>query len=150
MRWMFLLLAALGSAAAAPGGNFGLGFILGAPTGLSAKIQTGPLNSVNLLAGWHTFYRGVSVFYADGDYVWYNPKAIPPVSEGKLILYYGPGANFAAASGGGGFGVRFVAGLEYLFANDPFDVFFELGPVMSLVPQVEPAFTAGLGARYFF
>ena len=136
---------------AAPAGDkaFGLGLIAGDPFGISAKVPAGSMNAIDMIVGGGHFYRNGG-FFVDADYVWFNPKVIPPVSQGRFTLYYGPGVNISGAGGGAGIGVRFVAGIEYLFAESPFDAFLELGPGIALVPEIWPDFSGGLGARFFF
>ena len=129
------------------GESFGIGFIVGHPSGISAKVPTGDVNSLNFLLGYDTFRHGSHV-YMHGDYVWYNYEVIP-VAKGKLPLYYGPGVK-ASLSGNSSLGIRFVIGIEYQFADVPIGVLFELGPGINVIPNVDPDIAAGLGARFFF
>ncbi len=163
MKNLILSLACMGVlvgiSSAAKGGNFGLGIILGDPSGISAKIATSPINSVNLVLGYNQYrdygwrnnknccYDGGQL-YVGGDYVWYNYNLIH-VSKGKLPLYYGPGLN-ATISNYSSFGVRFVLGLEYQFADAPFDLFLEIGPGINVLPNTWANGSGGLGARFFF
>lgn len=137
--------------------NFGLGFILGGPSGISAKIPSGS-NSINLILGydvndgWGPGYNrnccNDGRLYLGGDYVWYNYNLIH-VSEGRLPLYYGPGA-WASIANTSSVGIRVAVGLEYQFATAPFDIFLEIGPGIRIIPNTSGAITAGLGGRFFF
>ena len=135
-------------------GDFGLGLILGDPSGISAKISTGPVNSVNLVLGYdlNPHYYGCcrdnGQFYMGGDYVWYNYELIH-VTKGRLPLYYGPGVNATFASNSA-VGIRGVVGLEYQFAGAPFDLFIEIGPGIRVIPNTEGNMEAGFGSRFFF
>ncbi len=137
---------------AAFGGDsgFGLGFVMGIPSGISAKIETGKLNSINLQLGYGSDWNnhGWGGMTLGGDYVWYNYKLIP-VESGKLPLYFGPGAR-AWVNDNPGLGVRAVVGLDYQFARAPFDAFVEFAPGIEFVPDTNPDFSMGLGARYLF
>ncbi len=134
-------------------GDFGLGIILGAPSGISAKIATGQTNSVNLILGYDLndgpgCCRDNGQLYIGGDYVWYNYNLIR-VSKGRLPLYYGPGAN-ASFSNNSRVGVRGVIGLEYQFSGAPFDVFLEIAPGINVMPSTHGYVSGGLGSRFFF
>ena len=126
-----LMLMGAPLAAGSADADFGLGIVLGAPSGISAKIPTGTSNSVDLILGYGLndgpgCCRDGGRLYMGGDYLWYNYSLIH-VSKGKLPLYYGPGIN-ASFANNSKVGVRGVIGLEYQFSGAPFDVFFELGP----------------------
>jgi hypothetical protein len=43
-----------------------------------------------------------------------------------------------------------VAGLDYLFANTPLDIFLELAPILDLAPKVDFDFNGTIGIRYYF
>lgn len=161
--WVLVLLLALALALvlAAPARSapaserFGLGIVLGSPSGISLKIPQGA-QSLNVIVGydldndppgpgpeWDDDYVYVGV-----DYVWYNYELIR-VKQGRLPLYFGPGA-YAAIADRTVVGVRFAVGLEYQFARAPFDIFLELGPRVNVVPDTDADVFAGLGARFFF
>jgi len=135
--------------------NFGVGFALGDPSGISAKIPTSEMNAINLVMGYDVDPApgdgdccNDGRLYVGGDYVWYNYNLIP-VSVGKLPLYYGPGV-WASIANNSSIGIRAVLGLEYQFANAPFDMFLEIGPGIRIVPNTSGDVSAGLGARFFF
>jgi hypothetical protein len=150
--------------------SFGLGIILGNPSGLSLKIPSGA-NSINAIFGYNSYRNGWgrcdgpgpgndcyyddnSNFYLGADYIFYNYNLIR-VSKGRLPLYYGPGLNVSfwdAAPGDDRMrvGFRIAVGLEYQFANAPFDIFFEIAPGINVVPNTSGYVMAGIGTRFFF
>ena len=139
--------------------NLGLGLVLGTPSGISARIATGNSNSINVILGYdvnqndNRYYRNNccndrGVLYMGADYVWYNYNLIH-VSQGRLPLYYGPGVN-VVISDYSSIGIRGVVGLEYQFANAPFDLFLEIGPGVNIIPNTAVGVDAGFGGRYFF
>lgn len=138
------------------GSNFGVGFVLGDPSGISAKITTSEINSINLILGYDEsgeFGNGDCCndggrLYLGGDYVWYNYNLIH-VAEGRLPIYYGPGV-WASLADHSSLGVRVVLGMEYQFANAPFDIFLEIGPGIRIIPNTDGDVSAGLGTRFFF
>ncbi len=156
MKRLILVLACLGlftGLSSATDSNFGLGIILGAPTGISARIATGPANSVNAILGYAVGGPGVCCrdgghIFMGADYVWYNYNLIP-VAKGRLPLYFGPGIN-ATFSNDSRLGIRGVVGLEYQFASAPVDLFLELGPGINVMPNTDGYVTGGFGGRFFF
>ena len=148
--------------------SFGLGIVLGSPSGISLKIPSGP-QSINMILGYNTYGdRGYwncdnppgpanncpdGSFYIGADYIFYNYNLIH-VTHGRLPLYYGPGLNASVWNGPGNndvrVGFRIALGLEYQFASAPFDVFFELAPGINVVPNTSGYVMAGLGTRFFF
>jgi hypothetical protein len=154
-------LAATAHAAPASDGRFGLGFVLGNPSGISMKIPAAPANSINVIAGWDLNDGPgpgpdrdcCSSFYVGADYAFYNYNLIR-VQRGRMPLYYGPGLNASFYDAPGDddvrVGFRFVVGLEYQFATAPFDIFLEIAPGINVIPDTDGFVSAGLGARFFF
>ena len=127
--------------------GFGIGFILGDPSGISASLPVGANNAFNVLAGYQTSYGGANLALL-GDYVWHVRDLIP-VEVGKISFYYGPGVRtlFAREFEAG---IRVVLGVDYLFEGTPLQALFEISPGINIVPDTEPTVTGGLGLRYFF
>ena len=126
--------------------GLGLGLILGAPTGLSMKYWTGPVNAIDGAFAW-------SVGKDDGvhlhaDYLWHDFRIIS-VIKGKLPIYYGVGGRILF-SDQNAVGVRGVAGINYLFEGVPLDIFLELVPILDLAPEMGFDFNGAIGIRYFF
>ncbi len=122
----------------------GVGFAFGNPSGISAKFPTGA-NSVNLTLGYDLQHEDMAL---RGEYVWYAYSLIP-VEKGRLPLYFGPGVQ-ASIRRDASLGAHAIVGLEYQFADLPFDAFLEFGPGIDVMPSTEADFSAGLGARFFF
>ena len=142
-----LLLAPAQGRAAQQGGDFGLGVVAGDPSGLSGKLWLGPSNALDFIVGFSLLARHdwISV---NVDYVWHDWDLIP-VKRGRLPLYYGMGV-WSAISNEPVIGARGVVGLEYLFPSAPLDVFFEIGPGISILPSTDFSPSVGLGMRFFF
>ncbi len=66
--------------------NFGLGIILGEPTGVSAKLWTSGENAFDFAAAWS--FKDDGHLLLQADYVWHMFRLIP-VSSGKLPFYVG-------------------------------------------------------------
>jgi hypothetical protein len=150
-RFPTIASAILIAIAAAPGharqgGDLGLGFIAGDPSGLSGKIWLGDNNALDLIAGFSAQNDWIRLH---ADYVWHE-FSLFPVRAGQLPLYYGMGLWTAIAKHAPALGARGVVGIEYLFPSAPLDVFLELGPGASILPETEFGITGGLGMRFFF
>ena len=126
--------------------DFGLGIILGSPTGVSAKLWLTKSSAFDGAAAWSFGDKGR--FQIHGDYLWHNFNLIK-VEEGSFPLYYGLGfrVNFGDETEAG---VRFPIGLEYLFPRAPFDVFVEVVPVLQIVKKTDFEIDGAIGARFFF
>ncbi len=139
--------------------GFGLGVIIGEPTGISAKLWTSSVNAFDFGLGWsiggdrigkhEEYYEGGSRVHFHMDYLWHAFNAIR--SSERFPLYYGIGGRINT---GGGYdpslAVRGVFGIAWLPHNTPIDVFLELVPSLQLTPSTGFGIDAGIGARYFF
>jgi hypothetical protein len=126
--------------------GFGIGFILGKPTGLSGSLPLGQNMAINAALGYSL--TSETNLHAQADYVWFV-RDILPVESGTFAAYYGPGA-FLIAAKDAAIGIRMVGGLEYRFDGAPFQVFLEIGPGINILPDTEAYGGGGLGLRYFF
>ena len=74
------------------------------------------------------------------------------VDKGALPLHYGIGGRvkFAEGKHDDWIGIRFPVGLDYHFADAPFEIFFELVPILDLAPSTDMDMNVGLGARFYF
>lgn len=129
-----------------PENGFGIGFVLGVPTGITASLPLGPTNAVNATIGYDL--NGPTNLYAHADYVWFL-RDFAPLEGGRLAFYYGPGA-FSEISRDAALGVRAVAGLEYRLDAHPLQFFLEIAPGMTVLPETRAESGAGLGLRFFF
>ncbi len=126
--------------------GFGMGIILGEPTGLSAKLWTSGDNAFDFAAAWS--FKGDGSLLLQADYVWHFFNLMP-VSPGKLPLYIGIGGRVVLADDPR-FGIRIPIGIDYLFADAPIDVFLELVPILDLSPETDFGVGGGIGIRYWF
>lgn len=152
-----LILAVQGSVAQDSG--FGLGVIIGEPTGISAKLWTSPVNAFDFGLGWSIGgdrigkykgdYDGGSRVHFHMDYLWHAFDAIH--STERFPLYYGVGGRINSGAGyNSSIAVRGVFGIAWLPHNTPIDVFLELVPSLQLTSTTGFAIDAGIGVRYFF
>jgi hypothetical protein len=125
--------------------KFGLGIILGEPTGVSAKLWTGGTNALDFAAAWS--FKGDGHLLLQADYVWHS--AIIGPSSGKLAFYYGIGGR-VIFSDDPLIGARVPVGLDYKFDTAPVDIFVELVPILDLIPSTNFNFGGGIGVRFWF
>ncbi len=129
--------------------SFGLGIILGEPTGISAKLmRAGNSKSINLAAAWSV--AGHDRLYLKGDYVFYNEKFLNiDVQNGRMPVYYGVGA-LAILEEKSVVGARIPLGIDYFMSTAPLDFFLEIVPVVEILPSTDFTVAGGIGFHYFF
>ncbi len=126
--------------------DFGLGIILGEPTGISAKKWLDDKSALDGAVAWSLVTP--SSFHLHADYLYHNFN-IFNVKKGKLPLYFGIGFRIRIGDEDR-VGIRIPVGICYLFEQSPLDIFFELGPVLDLTPATRLRLTSSVGIRYFF
>ena len=139
--------------------NFGLGVIVGEPTGVSAKLWTSHSTAFDFGLGWSVggdrigkydgFYDGGSRLHFHMDYLWHSFDAIS--STERFPLYYGIGGRMNTGAGyNSSAAVRGVIGIAWMPHETPIDIFFEAVPSLQFTSSTGFAIDAGLGVRYFF
>lgn len=138
-------------------GAFGLGLILGEPTGISARYYLGD-QAIQAAVGSAFVGGGLQVH---GDYVW-HPWVLERRDSFALVAYVGPGARLIQYDAGRdapdyfALGVRAVGGLVFDFREVPLDAFVEVAGVLEYRFSdtddggAGVALNAGAGARYYF
>ncbi|MBL7960375.1 hypothetical protein JNL27_09060 [bacterium] len=126
--------------------GFGLGIIVGDPTGINGKLWTSPNTALDAAAAWDLGKNGG--IQVHGDFLIHKYNLIT-VQSGKLPVYFGIG-GLIGLHDKTVLGVRGPVGLDYMFADSPFDIFIEIVPVFVLIPKTDFTFNGALGFRYFF
>ena len=130
----------------AQGRGFGLGVILGEPTGINFKHWTGNNTALVGAAAW-AFGRENS-FHLHLDWTFHKFRLIK--AERHVIpFYYGFGIRYKDEHRDR-IGIRFPLGIIYIFNDAPVDIFLEIVPIFDLTPKTEVSFNGGIGARYYF
>jgi hypothetical protein len=137
-------------------GNFGFGFILGEPTGLSWKYRTDRMNALDGAIGFSPFDR----FRLHVDYLWHAR----PFRDPAFALHYGAGVAvgfgqtlYASRGKDGyfvrsrelGFALRVPFGIDYAIPRSPIEIFFEIAPLFILGPATGVGIDAGIGLRFY-
>jgi hypothetical protein len=140
-------LLALPGIAEARDREFGLGLIVGEPTGVSGKLWLSRTTAMDGAVAWSTARD--DELHLQGDFVWHD-FGLFAVDRGALPLFYGVGGRVRLNRGSDRLGIRFPIGLAYIFEGSRFDVFMEAAPTLDLAPRTDVELTAGVGVRYFF
>lgn len=132
---------------------FGLGLVIGAPTGITAKYLLNRKQAIDAALAWDL---GDSHFHIHSNFLWHNRQALE-LDEVKLDVHYGVGARIVSYnrkphSHDDDFrlGVRGPVGLGYTFQDPRIEAFGELALIMNFIESTSLGFDAGLGARYYF
>ncbi|MCB2218772.1 MAG: hypothetical protein KQI35_00145 [Bacteroidetes bacterium] len=125
--------------------KFGLGVVLGEPTGISGKYWTGENNAFDGAMAWSL--KGEAL-YLHIDYLWHNFNLIQ-ANKGKFPIYYGIG-GFAVFSDDFRLGPQGNFGLAYMFDGAPLDIFAEIRPGLEILPEIDFGIGGGLGVRFYF
>jgi hypothetical protein len=136
----------LGEVSATAGGT-GLGIILGEPTGVSFKQWISGGNAVDAAAAWS--FNSPGAFHFHMDYLYHRDVDTDADLRG-VKFYFGIGGRLKAVEDDSRIGVRVPVGLDYMFTDAPLDLFFEIAPILDLVPATELRINGGFGVRYFF
>ena len=128
--------------------DFGLGIIVGEPTGLSGKLWLSKTSAIDGAVAWS--FEGEDAFHLHGDYLLHSFNLIR-VDKGKLPLYYGIGGRIKFTEDDDArVGLRIPVGLAYIFSGERVDIFLEIVPLLDLVPDTDFSLNGGIGVRYFF
>lgn len=127
--------------------GFGIGIIAGKPTGLSAKYWTSSSTALDFGLGYS--FEKNSRMYLHADYLFHSKNIFN--STENFSLYYGPGARLRLVEyGSSRLGIRFDVGLVWIPRNAPVDVFFEIAPLMDIIPETAFSLNGGIGVRFYF
>lgn len=154
-RWLLIGFLLPPNLAIAQDRGFGIGIILGEPTGISAKTWLGHLSALDFAVAWS--FEGRNSLTLHADYLNHNFRLIK-VDKGQLPFYYGIGGrikfrdddNLPGQNDDTRLGVRIPVGLTYMFENVNLDLFVEIVPLLELVPETDFDLNAAIGVRYFF
>lgn len=124
-------------------GSTELGVVLGEPTGISIQVWQSGTTAIDGALAW-SFGKHDKI-HVHADYLKHNQLS---VDRGSLTFYYGIGAR-AILTDDARFGARIPVGLHYVIPNSRISLFFEVAPVLDLIPATDFDVNGGIGARYF-
>lgn len=138
---------------AAKAGDFGLGIIIGAPTGVSGKYNLSPKNAIDGALAWDL---GDDALHLHGDYLWHR-KGDLRIDTVNLDWYFGVGGRIKFRDSKPRdkdddfrLGVRGPIGISYTFRDPRIEVFGELALILDLIESTDLDLDGGIGARYYF
>jgi hypothetical protein len=145
-----------GTARAEDKGVFGIGLIVGEPTGVCGKYYLGNDTAIDGAAGAAFLGRGVQVH---SDFLW-HPWVLDSKESFALPVYLGAGLRILNHDASGEdedhvrIGLRIPAGIVFDFTKIPLDVFAEVALVGDYHTAGDASFgidfNGGAGARYYF
>ena len=147
--WIFLSVLFVSVMARAE--DFGVGVILGDPTGLSVKMK---LDDVNAIDGALAYSSGrYSGLQFHGDYLWNNARSWH-TEQGPLSMFYGLGGRVISYrkddTNEVSVGPRGSIGAQLNISNPNLEIFGELALVLDLAPRMAADLDAGVGVRIRF
>ena len=143
-----LVVTAVGTASAQEK-NVGLGFIIGEPTGIDVKFMLNKIHALEFALAWSLSED--NDLHLQGDYLWHKYDVIKLDSSDEFPLFFGVGGRLILREDVDDIlGVRFPVGLDYIFANYPFDIFVEIVPILDIAPDTDFDLEGALGARFWF
>ena len=144
------LILVLALAASAQVRDFGLGLIIGEPTGLSAKWNFSPPSAIDFHLAWSILGGGIA---GGADYLfhfgWLESPWRPYLGVGGRVAIHEAkkdetGESEMHVSGRG------LIGIEYLFLEGHLGVSAEIGLGLDFIPAVGFDVSGGLALRYYF
>jgi hypothetical protein len=130
-------------------GLFGIGVVLGEPTGISGKYWLDEHTAIDGAFGYSFGDR----FRFSMDYLIHTNAFDSP----QLPFYYGLGGAMAgdrgyiakSRSGDFALGARGVIGVSYLFKRAPLDAFLEIAPIIFIAPPLGLSMDFCFGIRVY-
>ena len=148
----FLLISPLAYGSSGP---FGLGIMLGGPTGISANYNMSRDNSID---GGLGFDLGDGDFHLHGTYLWHFRRSIS-IENYYFGWYLGAGARMISKDNDNNgnnddddflLGPRGSAGLNFPLKRGMFDAFAEVALIMNIIEKTDLDADFAIGARYYF
>jgi len=126
----------------------GLGMILGEPTGVSFKHWVSRKSAIDAGFAWSFAGRGDEL-HVHADYLWHTPLRSSDPTVRRTSFYIGVGGRMRF-EGDTRVGARVPLGFTHFIKDTPLDIFFEVAPIMDIVPETDVSANGGIGLRYFF
>lgn len=144
-----------------PSGKFGLGVILGEPTGVTVKYD---MNDVSAIDGGLSFrFDRYVMAYSDYHMKFKGAFGTDVNFFNQLTPYIGVGAVILVSNDSNyhyfddswtdddfALGIRVPLGIEWRTPRIPLGVFAEIVPGLAIVPGTDGFIQGGVGVRYFF
>jgi hypothetical protein len=151
-RFIFVVVAVglclASTAQAKPRGPFGIGIIIGEPTGVDVKVFLNETNAIEGALAWSLSEDNEVHIQAEYLYHFYDWIK---VKKGLLPVFFGIGGRIVFREHSKDIiGLRIPGGLSYEFAEGLFDVFIEIVPILDLTPDTDFDLEGAFGLRIWF
>jgi hypothetical protein len=147
MKTLLFLVFMLFLVPAYAAGELGVGFMVGQPVGVTAKKWVSSTQAIDAGAGW-SIGRNPH-FNLHSDYLWHKTDALYFQDDTPLDFYFGAGARLSFDDEIE-LGARVPVGLAHFFNDRGAEAFFEIAPVMNLIPETNLEGDVMLGLRIYF
>jgi hypothetical protein len=141
---VLLVGCAAGAQVCAGSGKFGVGIMVGEPTGVSAKLWLGKRSALDAAAAWSFRDNGTLCLHA--GYLYHFLNIQPAVPDG-FCSYAGAGAKLLFRDETAA-GLRIPLGLIYSYRR--IELFLEIAPSVLFVPDTAADLDGGAGIRFYF
>lgn len=150
------LLLSVASAVFAENGPWGLGLVIGEPTGVSAAYRLDKDHEIQGLLAWKLTSPGGVTAAADYLFLFSDLVKIDGIT---VPVYAGVGAKtmiltgddrFSGSDSAFALGLRLPVGVRWEFKEVPLEAFLEIVPGMLLLPGTYFDIGAGIGVRWYF
>ncbi len=129
-------------------GAFGIGPLVGEPTGVGMKLWLSEKTAVDAGAAWS--FVDPDGFQLHADFLFHKFDLFH-VGRGQLPLYFGLGGRVKFVQHGDNrAGIRGPVGVSYLVPDSRFEIFAEVAPVLDVAPTTTLEWNGGIGFRYYF
>lgn len=140
--------------------GFGLGLMLGVPSGLSGKYYLSSDTALDFGVGAYYRYRYEEAFSLHADFLW-HPFVLAAARPFWIPLYVGIGGRLLQHrrddiyDDHSHLGVRFPLGIAFDFNNVPLDIFLEFALVIDFIQgssrhNLFGGINSAIGFRYYF
>lgn len=144
---LLVLIAVLWSAPVrAESGAFGLGLIIGQPTGLTGAYELSENTAIDAALGLAIFDD--RDFYVHVEFLYFLPTLVN-AGDFDLRAYLGIG-GWLVTHNDAVFGARAPFGLSLDFNSVPLQIFLEASVLIALAPDTGGDVRGALGFRYYF
>ena len=135
--------------------TFGLGIMLGAPTGLSGKYYFGPSTALDFGIGAISRWTNRDGLHLHADVLW-HPAVLVSTQPFVMPLYVGIGGRVFDYNDNNNddlaLGLRVPLGIALDFNSVPLDIFFEAVFVFDVINRggARDYLNGAIGVRYYF
>lgn len=137
--------------------DFGLGVILGSPTGISGKYTMSADHAIDAAMAWDLSDDHI---HLHGDYLWLKNKGLN-LDKVALDWFFGIGGRLVLLDDNDNnrrndddddykLGVRGPIGIGYTFPDPRIELFAEVALILNLLEETDVDLDGGIGARFHF